>query len=141
MEKIEEKEKDAIMHTDPEVEKIGMQVAMEFEKAKGWSVEEVSEENLGFDLRSIKYDSEGTFKDIRYIEVKARAQSGAIRLSSNEWKKAKRFQDKYWLYIIINARSKPELKRIQNPADKFKIDEDIYSTGYIIPKEKWEEKV
>jgi len=122
---------------DKEIEQVGMDVSMQYEKDDGWSPEDVHVENLGFDIRSTKYGEDGFLEDVRYIEVKARARDGAIRLSANEWKKAKRFQEKYWLYVVTLAgTAKPKLGRIQNPAKFFRIDEDIYATGYIIPKEK-----
>ena len=125
------------MHPDKEIEEAGMETAIGFEREDGWTVEDVHTENLGFDLRSVKYDEDGIFKDIRYIEVKARAKEGSIRLSANEWKKAKRFQDQYWLYIVTDAGTQtPKLTRIQNPHHRFRIDEDIYATGYIIPFER-----
>ncbi|MHC1573912.1 MAG: helicase-related protein [Candidatus Syntropharchaeales archaeon] len=125
------------MHHDKRIEETGMKVAIEFEQKNGWMVEDVHTENLGFDLRSVMFDEDGSFKDIRYIEVKARAREGGIRLSANEWKKAKRFKDQYWLYIVQDAGTdSPKLTRIQNPYQRFKIDEDIYATGYIIPFER-----
>ncbi len=125
------------MSRDEEIEQVGMDFCKKYEKDNGWSPEDVHTENLGFDIRSTKYRKEGAFDDIRYVEVKARAQDGAIRISANEWKKAKRFQDKFWLYVVTFAgTSQPKLDRIQNPAQAFKVDEDIYATGYIIPKEK-----
>ena len=129
------------MARDDEIEQVGMRVAMNYEKEHGWIAEDVHEENLGFDIRSTKYSEEGTFGDIRYIEAKARALDGAIRLTANEWKKAKRFKEKYWLYVVTFAgTSAPNLERFQNPTEEFTIDEDIYATGYIIPKEKLESK-
>ena len=125
------------MVSDAEIERIGMEVAMQYEREHGWVPEDVSDENLGFDIRSVKYGEDGSFQDIRYIEVKARAKEGAVRISANEWKKAKRFKEKYWLYIVTQAGSdKPRLKRIQNPTEVFKLDEDIYATGYIIPYDR-----
>jgi superfamily II DNA or RNA helicase len=126
------------MVSDEEIEKAGMEVAMTYEQKSEWKVEDVSKENLGFDIRSTKYAADGTFEDIKYIEVKARAMEGAVRVSSNEWKKAKRFKDKFWLYIVTDAGSdSPQIKCIQNPAEELKLDEDIYATGYIIPLESW----
>ncbi len=127
------------MVSDPEIEKVGMEAALEYERGKGWTCEDVSKENLGFDIRSIKYNEDGTFNDIRYIEVKARAREGAVRISANEWKKAKRFKEKYWIYIVMNAANEPKLVRINNPAEEFKLEEDIYATGYIIPFDKLKE--
>jgi len=39
----------------------------------------------------------------------------------------------------VNAGTdNPELaKRIQDPANKFKLEEDIYATGYEIPVDSW----
>jgi hypothetical protein len=36
---------------------------------------------------------------------------------------------------------RPELRRIQNPAARFRMDEDIFATGYIIREETWWERV
>ena len=125
------------MSRDDEIEQVGMDVSMTYERDEGRVPEDVHAENIGFDIRSVKYGEDGNFEDIRYIEAKARAQDGAIRISANEWKKAKRFQDKYWLYIVTFAgTSEPQLGRIRNPAKAFTVDEDIYATGYIIPKER-----
>jgi len=130
------------MKRDDEIEAVGMRVAMQYERAQGWQPEDVSGENHGFDVRSTQYGEDGTFAGIRYIEVKARAQSGAIRLSSNEWKKARHFDDKFWLYIVTRAGSDaPQLHRVQNPAAHFTLDEDIFVTGFIIPEEKWVSRV
>lgn len=126
------------MVSDQEIEKVGMNVSMTYEEEHNWKPEDVSKEDLGFDVRSIKYAKDGTLQQIRYIEVKARGRTGAIRLSANEWKKAKRFQENYWIYIVTNASTqKPQLSRIRNPADRLKIDENIYATGYVIPEENW----
>jgi superfamily II DNA or RNA helicase len=126
------------MHRDPNVEQIGMQVTMKYERENGRNPEDVSKENLGFDVRSTKYNSDGLIDSLRYIEVKARARTGNIFLSSNEWKKAKRFGDNFWLYIITNASThNPSLNQIQDPASIFKIDENIYATGYNIPLDTW----
>jgi superfamily II DNA or RNA helicase len=80
-----------------EIEKIGMEIAMEYEKLCGRNPEDVSKENLGYDIRSKGKE------EIRYIEVKARADTGDILLTPNEWFKARRFKNDYWLYIIENA--------------------------------------
>jgi superfamily II DNA or RNA helicase len=126
------------MRRDPEIEAVGMRVAMEYEQEQGWHPEDVSGENHGFDVRSTKYGPDGTFADIRYIEVKARARSGAIRLSANEWKKARHFDDKFWLYVVTEAGTDaPELHCLQNPAAHFQMDEDIFATGFIVPEDRW----
>jgi len=102
---------------------------MEYESKQGWVPEDVSGENHGFDIRLTQYDQEGSFTDIRYTEVKARAQSGAIHLSANEWKKARHFEEKFCLYIVTDAGTdEPNLHRIRDPGEQFREDEDIFAT-------------
>jgi len=123
-----------------EIEQVGMNTAIQFETDNGWEPEDVSDaEHGGFDIRSMRIDEDGGIADVRYIEVKARAQSGAIRLTSNEWKKARHFGEKYWMYIVTQSGTdEPDLKRIQDPAIHFVEEEDIFATGFIIPEERWQ---
>lgn len=103
------------MYSDEDIEKIGMQVAMQFESDNGRVPEDVSKENLGFDIRS-KIDTDV----FRYIEVKARAGYGGVVLTQNEWFKARRFGDDYYLYAVLNASNDPQLHIIRNPAMQLK---------------------
>jgi superfamily II DNA or RNA helicase len=128
------------MRRDEAIEAVGMQVAMAYEREQGWEPEDVSGENHGFDVRSIRYDEDGTLAGVRYIEVKARARSGAVRISSNEWKKARHFGEQFWLYVVTQAGTEsPQLHRIQDPAARFRMDEDIFATGFIVPEDRWQE--
>lgn len=86
------------MRPDPEVEAIGMEVALRYEREAGWTPEDVSRENLGYDIRSVS--PEGA---VRYIEVKARAATGPVALTPNEWVMAQRLGEDYWLYIVEHA--------------------------------------
>lgn len=119
------------MHSDPETEKIGMDVAMEHERKEGRIPEDVSKENLGFDIRST--DNE---ENIRYIEVKARAAIGDVAITKNEWFKARRFQDDYYLYAVMNAKTSPELFIVQNPSEKLNPEEKLEVVRYIISKKQ-----
>jgi superfamily II DNA or RNA helicase len=112
---------------DREVEEIGMKVAMEFEKSQGRMPEDVSLQNLGFDIRSRSSDG-----SIRYIEVKARAKDGKIALTPNEWLMAHRLKNEYWLYVVVNVATKPELYTIQNPSEKLKPEEVVEIVRYIV---------
>ena len=118
---------DPAMRSDRDIEAIGMQVAMEYERAQGRSPEDVSHQNLGYDIRS-----EGADGAIRYIEVKARATTGAIVLTPNEWLMAQRLGDEYWLYIVENARTQPIPHTIQNPAAKLVPHEVVEIVRYVI---------
>ncbi len=123
------------MVSDEEIEKIGMEVALEYEKRNGRIPEDVSAENLGFDIRS-KVKTEDGEKVERYIEVKARAKEGSVALTQNEWFKAMRFKDKYYLYVVLNASANPQLYIIQNPAENLKPEQKVEVVRYVIPLEE-----
>jgi len=114
-----------------DIERIGMEEAMKFERMQGRIPEDVSERNLGFDIRS------SGPSEVRYIEVKARASSGPVALTPNEWIAAQRFREKYWLYIVTDAARSPKLYPIQNPMAKLKPREEIRIVKYVIPEEEW----
>ena len=125
-----------------EIEAVGMQIAIQHERERGWKPEDVSTENVGFDVRSFCLNEDGVLTDVRYIEVKARAQSGEVRISSNEWKKARKYGDDYWLYIVTEAGTDyPELHTLQNPAAHFQLDEDIFASGFVVPEERWRRRI
>ncbi len=97
-----------------EIERIGMVVATKHEEKQRRTVEDVSAQNLGFDLRSTASDGK-----VRYIEVKARSKKNiSVQLTRNEWLKAEQLKDNYYLYVVLNAENKPKLYTIQNPAEK-----------------------
>ncbi len=122
------------MVENEEIEKIGMEVAMAYEKRNGREPTDVSAENLGFDIRS-KGD-----KETRYIEVKARANEGDVALTPNEWFKAKMLKEQYWLYIVANASSNPTLYLINNPAENLAPQEKVEVVRFIVPKNQWKTK-
>ena len=99
---------------DPEaqrrIEEIGMEVAMRYEREQGRIPVDVSKEYLGYDIRS---EGRG---EVRYIEVKAFATTGEVRLTPHEWQMARRLGDEYWLYVVENAAGDPILHTIRNPA-------------------------
>jgi len=125
---IPDKNVDTSMKSDAEIERIGMEVAMEYERSQGRTPEDVSAEDLGFDIRS--KDKKGNY---RYIEVKARSCFEGVCLTRNEWFKAQRFQDDYYLYVVVNAPTNPEMYINQNPANSMEIKKKIKIVRYYIP--------
>jgi len=100
------------------IERIAVQAAIAFEEAKGCKVESVESDTRGFDLVSRRpvSDIERGQIETRFIEVKGRASRGEIALTANEYKTAQRLGDDYWLYVVFNCASQPQLTTIQNPA-------------------------
>lgn len=109
------------MKRDDEIEQIGMEAAMGHERSHGRAPQDVSVENLGFDIRSS--DDQG---NLRYIEVKARARAGPVELTQNEVFKAHSLGESYFLYVVMSAASTvPALRIYQNPAAKLTMEERI----------------
>jgi len=106
------------MVRNDEIERIAVEVATRREESEGWVVESVEAQNRGFDLISRKphpHDDK-TFTDVRFIEVKGRSGVGEVGLTSNEYKTAQRMREDYWLYVVFNCGSEPELHVIRDPA-------------------------
>jgi hypothetical protein len=114
-----------------------MEIAMGYERNEGRDPEDVSKENLGFDIRS--KDREGK---IRYVEVKARAGIGPVALTQNEWFKAQRLGTDYYLYAVWNAGKDPKGRPriIQDPARNLKIEEKVEVVRYVVPASEIEQK-
>ena len=103
------------------VEQIGMDTAMDYEREEGRTPENVSKKrSLGYDIRSI--DPAGRK---RYIEVKALSQPGPVTLTQNEWYTAEQLASDYFLYVILNAETQPELYIIENPAERTHSEEVV----------------
>lgn len=99
-------------------ERIAVQAVVAFEEARGWKVENVEDDTCGFDLISRRALSKTCEEQVatRFIEVKGRAAIGEIALTANEYKTALRLGDAYWLYVVFNCTSQPQVTTIQNPA-------------------------
>lgn len=109
----------APMVSDPEIERIAVQTAIAREEAEGRVVESVEAGNRGFDLISRRPHPEDpkTAIDVRFIEVKGRAHTGEIALTSNEYKTAQRLANDYWLYVVFHcATPDPSVNVLRNPA-------------------------
>jgi len=109
-----------------------MEVAMNYEKENGWTPEDVSSSNLGYDVRSIS-------KELlrRYIEVKGRSGEGGVMLSENEMFRLGQLGDSAWLYIVYNCKTNPELVRIQNPANNLRFEQKTKGIQYFLNEIEW----
>lgn len=106
------------MVSDPEIERIAVRVVTEHEESRGWKVQSVEQENRGFDLISRKPHPEDpqTAIEVRFIEVKGRSHVGEVALTTNEYKTAERLKKDYWLYVVYNCSTQPEVHLIQDPS-------------------------
>ena len=102
------------LRPDPETEATAMRVVMEYESKRGCRVDDVHEQNLGYDVTSLDPQS----GELRLIEVKGlAATTGTILLSPNEHRVAVDRPDCFWLYVVTNCASDPVLREpILNPA-------------------------
>ena len=98
----------------PETEMTAMRVVMEYESAQRRQVHDVHEKNLGYDVTSLDLQS----GELRLIEVKGlAAATGSILLTPNERRVAEDRPDCFWLYVVTNCASAPELQKpIKSPA-------------------------
>jgi hypothetical protein len=105
----------ANLRPDPETEAIAMRIVMEHERNLGRVVQDVSDQNLGYDLTSIDTQS----GELRLIEVKGiGASTGTVCLTPNEKRVAEDRPDCYWLYVVSNCKSPSPLLHdpILNPS-------------------------
>ena len=107
----------APMVRDEEIERIAVQAVIAYEEARGWQVESVEKENRGFDLISRRPHPEDpkTALEVRFVEIKGRAAVDMVALSENEYKTAERLKQDYWLYVVYNCATSPEIHLIQDP--------------------------
>ena len=123
------------MASDPDVENAGMDYVMEYERKHGRNPNDICLENLGYDIYS--EDKEG---NKRRIEVKARAKIGNVALTINEWFKARRFREEFYLYVVYNAVTNPELIIINDPYEYLKAFEEKEIVRYIVTEEEIKNK-
>jgi superfamily II DNA or RNA helicase len=98
----------------PETELTAMRIVMEHEQSKGRQVYDVHAKNLGYDITSLDVNT----GELRLIEVKGLAgPAGTILLTPNERRVAEDRRDCYWLYIVTDCDTQPQLQEpIRDPA-------------------------
>jgi hypothetical protein len=102
------------LKTDRVTEKKAVAAVIAYEEARGCKIEDVQDQNLGFDLRSLHK----TTGEYRLIEVKGiGAATGTIALSPNEKRVADERRDIYWLYVVTHCDTEARLEEpIKDPA-------------------------
>ena len=124
------------MRRDDEVEAIAMDVAMRYERSRGWTPTDVSSDREHYDIRS-----EGPNGEKRFIEVKGRSQTGAIILTGPEVDKLRQLGDRAWLYIVTYCKGEqPRLHIIQDPISKLNPEMLYRQVQYFVEESDWLDK-
>ena len=123
------------MRRDDEVEKIAMEVAMQYEQHRGWTPYDVSMNGEHYDIRS-----ESPTGEKRFIEVKGRAGTGAIVLTAPETDKLRQLGDRAFLYIVTFCKAdRPRLRIIQNPISYLTLEPLYRQIQYFVRQSIWTE--
>ncbi len=121
------------MRRDDEVEAIAMDIAMRYERSRGWTPIDVSKDGEHYDIRS-----ESPTGEKRFIEVKGRSQSGAIVLTGPEVDKLRQLGNRAWLYIVTFCKSEqPKLRIIQDPISKLNPEMLYRQVQFLIDETDW----
>ena len=121
------------MHRDDEVEDIAMDVAMRYERSRGWTPMDVSNDGEHYDVRS-----EGPGGEKRFIEVKGRAQSGGVVITGPERDKLQQLGERAWLYIVTYCKGeKLRLRIIQDPFSKLTPEMLYRQVQFFIEESDW----
>jgi len=121
------------MRRDDEVEQIAMNVVMQYERRRGWIPYDVSQDGEHYDIRS-----ESPTSEVRYIEVKGRAASGPIILTSPEMDKLKQLGARAYLYIVTYCRGERPRLRIINDPMRFLSPEMLFrQIQFLVQENDW----
>jgi hypothetical protein len=108
------------------VDKGAVSIVLEHEKEQGRIATEMPHENEGYDVKS--EDGGQT----RYIEVKGTDQSWGetgVALTKKQFAYAQDYPERnFWLYVVENVSSNPQLYKIQDPAGK--VDRFFFDGGW-----------
>lgn len=105
------------------VENAAMRYVIDYESKRGYEVNDIHEQDLGYDIISKKGPEE------KFIEIKGITEGDTITLTRNEFVASQYFKEKYYLYIVKDPINNPELV-IKRPP--FSIKEVQYVEQYVI---------
>jgi hypothetical protein len=110
-----------------------MAVVMCYERSVGWTPHDVSKDGEHYDIRS-----ESPAGERKYIEVKGRAQSGAVIITGPEVDKLRQLASRAFLYIVTFCKGdKPCLRVIQDPISKLSLEMLYRQVQFLVEEDDW----
>ncbi|MGC8580583.1 MAG: DUF3883 domain-containing protein, partial [bacterium] len=106
-----------------QVELAAMDYVIRYEQSMGYQVEDVHENNLGYDIISRKGNEE------KFIEIKGISSGETVVLTANEYKASQIFSSKFYLYVVRDPLQNPALIMKRPP---FTIDHIQYVIQYAV---------
>jgi superfamily II DNA or RNA helicase len=124
------------MQRDEEVELFAMNVVMCYERSVGWTPYDVSKDGEHYDIRS-----ESRIGERKFIEVKGRAQSGAVILTGPELDKLRQLAERAFLYVVTFCKGeRPRLRIIQNPISLLSPEMLYRQVQFLVEEKDWSSK-
>jgi len=108
---------DEHMRENVRIEQAGIKAVLQYEHSRATKPEQqnmihdVSDKSCGYDIESFEN---------RHIEVKSFTTTGSPSLTPHEWDIARRYGDDYWLYIVEDSVTSPQIHVRQNPYELYK---------------------
>jgi len=124
------------MSRDDEVEAVAMETAMNYEREQGRTPEDVSDQNAGYDIRSVDPNQVK-----RYIEVKGRSGEDGVMLSENEMNRLAQLAESAWLYIVADCKTHPRLFTFDDPAKNLSFERTVKGIQYYLPLHEWKKNM
>lgn len=121
------------MQRDDEVEQIAMDLVMRYERGRGWTPHDVSRDGEHYDIRSDAPNGE-----VRFIEVKGRAVSGAIVLTGPERDKLQQLKERAFLYVVTHCKhDRPRLRVIRDPMASLEPEMLYRQVQWLVNEKDW----
>ena len=116
------------------VDEAAIAATIEYELKHGRNAVSMPHDNPGYDVRSEHPDGE-----VRFIEVKGTAVrwgEQGVAISSRQYFEAQQQRENFWLYVVDQATTAPQVHAIQDPVSM--IDQYFFDDGWRVISEQTE---
>jgi hypothetical protein len=122
------------MRRDDETERLAMDIVMRYERSRGWTPFDVSQDGEHYDIRS-----EAPNGQVRFIEVKGHGKSGPVILTGPELDKLRQLGERAFLYVATDCKSdKPHLRIIQDPMTSLSPEMLFKQVQWLVDEADWQ---